>query len=310
MERKSKILITGITGFIAPHIASELVKRNFEVYGLIRYVTGRRLETPNVIQVFGDLRETHMINSILKNIMPDYVIHLGALSAVSESYDHYNEYMDINLQGTINLAEGCLRLVPNLKQFLFASTSETYGNQESFPIKETAKLRPNSPYAVSKAGATMYLEYMWEAYNFPVTLCVPFNTYGRSDNRHFVTERILTQMLSGQDEIRLGDPDPIRDLLYRDDHVEAYLSVLDNDEAIGEKFNFCTGKGYSIEELVHECAQATGWEGEVVWHTIPARPLDIDTLIGSNEKAGKYLGWHPKVALGEGLRKTIDNLKQ
>lgn len=308
MERKRNILLTGVTGFIAPHIATELVKRDYNVYGLVRYVTGRKLDLPNVTQVFGDLRETHTINALLKNIMPDYVIHLAAISAVSESYDHYSEVIDVNLHGTINLAEGCLRHVPNLKQFITAGTSEEYGNQTEFPIREDAVLYPNSPYAVSKAASTMYLKYMRDAYGFPITICRPYNTYGRLNNRHFVTERILSQMLEGRDVVRLGDPLPVRDMLFRDDHVAAYLKVLGNINAVGEAINFCTGVGTSIENLVDLCAELTGWKGVVKWHTIPKRPLDIDCLIGDNSKAKSLVGWEPKYSLREGLNKIIEEL--
>ena len=300
----SKILISGGTGFIGSHLIPKLVEREHDVWSLERYVTGRYSESKNIKTVFGDLRSHFAVRNIIRQVQPDFVIHLAAISAVSYSYEHPNEVMDTNLVGTINLAESCLREVPNFKQFLFASTSETYGNQTEIPIKETATLYPNSPYAVAKTAATMYLEYMRDAYNFPITLCTPFNTYGRIKNRHFVTERILTQMLEGAKELRLGDPDPVRDLVFRDDHLNAYLTMLKNVDAVGEKVNFCTGKGYSIAELVSHCAEATGWSGEVVWYTIPKRPLDIDVLIGDNTKA-RSLGWTPKYDLNAGLKKTI-----
>lgn len=310
MEKGEKVILTGMPGFIATHLAPRLVERGLKVYALIRYVTGRRVNMPKgVIQVHGDLRDAFTIRHIVSDVMPDYVVHLAALSPVAFSYDRPKEYMDVNLQGTINLAESCLRQVPHFKQFLFASTSECYGNQRQIPIKEDACLYPNSPYAVSKAGATMYLEYMRDAYGFPVTLCVPFNTYGRIENTHFVTERILSQMLSGEKEIRLGDPDPVRDMLYREDHVNAYLMALENGDALGEKINFCTGIGYSIAELVSHCAELTGWNGDVVWYTVPKRPLDIDVLIGDNTKA-RGLGWMPKYDLVSGLRETIKGLKR
>jgi len=162
---------------------------------------------------------------------------------------------------------------------------------------------------VSKAASTMYLEYMRDAYNFPMTICRPFNTYGRTKNRHFVTERILTQMLGRKEVISLGDPDPVRDMVFRDDHVDAYMTVLGNPDALGEIVNFCTGVGYSIHKLLHECMIITRWVGEVKWNTIPRRPLDIDVLIGDNSKA-KSLGWEPKYTLQSGLKKTIEELIQ
>lgn len=113
------------------------------------------------------------------------------------------------------------------------------------------------------------------------------------------------QMLSGN-TIKLGDPTPIRDLLYIDDHVNAYLSCLGNDKAIGEVFNFCTGQGITILELVDSLKDITAIQEEVVWNTIPKRPLDIQVLIGDHTKATRILGWRPKVKLEEGLSIIAD----
>ena len=300
----SKILISGISGFIGSHLAPLLVERGYDVYGLIRYVAGRRLDTQNIKQVFGDPRDAFVINSIIKHVMPDIVVHLAALSPVSASYDHPNEYIDVNLQGTVNLAEACLREVPHFKQFLFASTSETYGNGDSPKIESTPQ-NPNSPYAISKLAAEKYLLYMKDAYNFPITVLRPFNTYSRKKNYHFVVEHTIMKMLT-EKTCRMGDLSPIRDFMYVDDHVSAYLTCLDNSLAIGEVFNFCTGTGVKVEEMVHLVKKLIGFDGEIVFGTIPKRPLDIDVLIGSYEKAEKVLGWNPQYTLEEGLKKTID----
>lgn len=300
----SKILISGISGFIGSHLAPLLVERGYDVYGLIRYVAGRRLDTQNIKQVFGDLRDAFVINSIIKHVMPDIVVHLAALSPVSASYDHPNEYIDVNLQGTVNLAEACLREVPHFKQFLYASTSETYGNGSAIKTESTPQ-NPNSPYAVSKLAAEKYLLYMSAGYNFPVTVLRPFNTYGRKRDYHFVVEHAIMKMLT-EKTCRMGDPSPVRDFMYVDDHVSAYLACLENPLAIGEAFNFCTGIGLSIKELVYLIRRLIGFEGEIEWGTKPKRPLDIDVLIGSYEKAEKVLGWRPQYTLEEGLTKTIE----
>lgn len=305
MGRRDKILLSGISGFIGSHLAPLLVERGYDVYGLVRYVTGRRLDIPNIKQVFGDIRDFFVINSIIKNVMPDIVIHLAAFSAVSASYDHPHEFLDTNLQGTVNLSEACLREIPHFRHFLFAGTSEEYGNQAKFPIEENAELRPNSPYAVSKVAADNYLRYMHEAYDFPVTILRPFNTYGRKNDMHFVVERIIYQMLQNS-TIQLGDPTAIRDFMYVNDHVNAYLTCLENPKAIGDVFNFCTGYAVSIKELAELLSKLTHFSGEVLWGTIPARPLDINKLFGSYEKAKKVLGWQPKCSLEEGLKKTIE----
>jgi len=236
------------------------------------------------------------------------VIHLAAISPVSYSYDHPNEVLEANLTGTVNLAEACLREVPQFRQFLFASSSETYG-KGPVPKTEETPQNPNSPYSVSKLAAEKYVLYLRDAYRLPATVLRLFNTYGRKDNADFVVERTIVQMLRGH-TVRLGAPSPVRDLLYVDDHVNAYLSCLGNEKAIGGIFNFSTGRGVSVSELVGLLASLTGFVGEVAWDTIPRRPLDIDRMIGDSSQAEKILGWRPRVNLEEGLRLCIAHWKQ
>jgi len=137
----------------------------------------------------------------------------------------------------------------------------------------------------------------------------PFNTYGRKDNKHFFIERTITQMLS-QDRVYLGDSDAVRDWVYVDDHINAYLTALGNKKAIKQVFNICTGKGYSTKEAAELIAKLIGFKGEILWNQTPKRPLDAKVLIGDNSKARKLLGYEPKYSLEEGLKNTIDYWKQ
>jgi nucleoside-diphosphate-sugar epimerase len=211
--------------------------------------------------------------------------------------------------GTINLAEVCLREVHTFKHFLFAGTSEEYGNQEKTPVVETAELHPNSPYSVSKVAADKYVQYMRDAYEFPITVLRNFNTYGRKDNTHFVVERTIVRMLEGK-TVRLGDPSPIRDLMYVDDHVSSYLTCLENEKAMGETINFCTGRGVSVGEVVEKISEIVNFKGEILWNCIPKRPLDIAVLVGDNRKARQLLNWQPQFGLEEGLKLTIKYWKE
>lgn len=302
-----KVLITGGNGFIGSQLIPKLIEHGYDVYSLERYVTGRYVlgGHRSVKTVFGDLRDHFAVRKLVREVQPDAVVHLGSISAVSYSYDHPIEVMETNFLGTVNLAESCLREVPHFKHFLFAGTSEEYGNQEKVPIQETVELRPNSPYAVSKVAADKHLQYMRDAYDFPVTILRNFNTYGRRDNTHFVVERTIAQMLGGK-TVKLGDPKPVRDFMYFYDHANSYLTCLENEKSIGEIFNFCTGRGVSIAELVESIKELTGFESEVIWNSIPERPLDIAVLVGDHSKAKRILGWEPKFTLEDGLRVTID----
>jgi len=301
----TKILVTGGSGFIGSHLVSQLTARDHEVYSLERHVTGRYvLGLARRTIVYGNLQDSFVIRKIVREIQPEAVFHLAAISPVAYSYDHPQEVLEVNTLGTINLAEACLREVPRFKHFLYAGTSEEYGNQTKFPIKEDAELRPNSPYSVSKVASDKYIQYMRDAYDFPVTVLRPFNTYGRKGDAHFVIERAITQMLKNK-KIVLGDPTPTRDFMYVDDHVNAYLTCLDNEKAIGGVFNFCTGRGITIRKLASLLAKLTDFDGKIIWGAIPARPLDIQKLVGSCEKAKRVLGWRPKYTLEKGLKLTV-----
>lgn len=302
-----RILITGATGFVGSHLVKRLAdQKEQDLCTLQRYVTGRYVlgAEHGIKTMFCDVRDHFAVRAAIREIQPEVVIHLAAVSPVSYSYDHPNEVMETNLIGTVNLAESCLREVPHFKHFLFASTSETYGNGP-VPKREDTPQCPNSPYSVSKHAAEKYILYMWDAYKFPMTVLRAFNTYGRRDNTHFLVERMLVQMLRGE-TVKLGDPTPERDLLYVDDHADAYLTCIDNPKAIGKIFNFATGQKITVKALVEKMKEMTGFRGQVLWDTIPRRPLDIQFLYGDASKAKSVLGWQAKVSLEEGLRRSIN----
>ena len=305
-----RILITGAAGFVGCHMLAPLIEREHEVFSLERHRSWREPLGASTAgrPVFCDLRDHFAVRQVVRDVQPEAVIHLAAISPVSYSYDHPNEILEANLIGTVNLAEACLREVPQFRQFLFASSSETYG-KGPVPKTEETPQNPNSPYSVSKLAAEKYVLYLRDAYRLPATVLRLFNTYGRKDNADFVVERTIVQMLRGH-TVRLGAPSPVRDLLYVDDHVNAYLSCLGNEKAIGGIFNFSTGRGVSVSELVGLLASLTGFVGEVAWDTIPRRPLDIDRMIGDSSQAEKILGWRPRVSLEEGLRLCIAHWKQ
>jgi len=302
-----KILVTGGNGFIGSHLIPRLVELEHDVYSLERYVTGRYVlgGERTVKTVFCDLRDHFAVRSAIRNIEPEAVIHLASISSVSYSYEHPQEVIETNFLGTVNLAEACMREVPSFKHFLFAGTSEEYGNSKVNPKTEDSPMCPNSPYSASKVAADKYLQYMRDAYGFPTTVLRNFNTYGRKDNTNFVVERTIVQMLKGKN-VRLGDPLPVRDFLYVDDHVNSFLTCLSNGKALGEVFNFCTGRGTSIKQLVELISELTGFRGQVNWNTIPSRPLDIAELVGDCSKANRLLDWRHKYELKDGLQLTID----
>jgi len=274
-----KVLVTGATGFIGSHLIPKLIDKGYDVWSMERYITGRIGQTHIVKTVYADLVDGFTVRKALRIVQPDVVVHLASISPVAYSYDHPQEVMQTNLIGTINLAESCLREVHN-------------------------PLCPCSPYAVSKVACEHYLNYMKEAYDFPVTILRPFNTYGRKNDYHFLIEKTIVQMLT-RNVVELVDPNPVRDWLYVEDHVNAYLTCLGNPKAIGHVFNFYTGKGYTVKETVDKIAELIEFKGEIRWGSAPQRPVESKVIIGSYEKAKRMLGWEPKYSLEEGLKETI-----
>lgn len=300
----TRILITGGTGFIGQHLIPKLTELGYEVFSVEQYFWSS-IESGR--EYLADVNDVFALTQIFRKIKPEVVIHLAAATAVAYSYDHPNEVISTNLVGSINLAEISRIECPRLKQFICPSSAEVYGNNGKLLKREDDNLEPNSPYAVSKEAVERYLKYMHYAYGFPITIFRPFNTYGRIDSHWFVVEKVIYQMLTNEKLIRLGDPDPIRDFLYVDDHIYAYLAALENENAIGETFNLCTGHGISIISLVNMIKDIIGWDGVVEWQTMSKRPLDIANLVGSNEKLRSVLKLAEPIRLEEGLKKTIVN---
>lgn len=302
-----RILVTGAGGFIGSHLVPKLID-NHEVLTLNRYVVGRLGE--EVPCYFCDIRDYDAVRRTIREVQPEALIHLACVSPQSYSYDHPHEVIDTNLMGTINLAEACRREVPHFQHFLFAGSAEEYGNNGFLLQKENSPRVAVSPYSVAKIASEDYLNYMQKAYKFPITNLRNTNTYGRKKERHFVIEKVITQALQGN-EIRLGTPDAIRDFQYVEDHVSSYLTVLNNpSDAIGRTFNFGTGVGITITELVVTIKEMTGFQGSIVFNTMPARPLDIQTLVIDASFAKYTLGWKSKWSLTDGLRATIDYWRQ
>lgn len=299
-----KALVTGSGGFIASFLIPRLIKEGFEVIGFERFKPTYGLET-EIKTYYGDLVYFHSIAEVIKKEQPEVVCHLAAISTADIfAYENWEEVIHTNIIGTANLIEALRRYDLKLKKFVFASSSEVYGNQDKFPITENMVFKPNSPYAVSKASSELYLYYCGEAYNFPYIILRPFNTYGKIPRRT-VVEKITLNMLLQKPEIRLGSRTAVRDFLFVDDHVEGYIKAI-NSEITKEIFNLCTGRGTSIEELVNIVKGLTNYKGNIIWSSMPPRPNDTKILIGSYEKAKNILGWFPKYSLEDGIKRMIE----
>jgi GDP-mannose 4,6-dehydratase len=312
-----KVLITGILGFIGSHLAERLVDEGYEVYGVVRRVANRNLEIikrilKDVTLVTGDITDYVSIRNALKTANPDIIIHLAALTPVRDSFERPFEYQQANLLGTMNVVHAMLELPdPQTRKLIAASTAEVYGLQETEPLKESLALRPTSPYAVSKAAADLYLQMMFHTSNINGTILRPTNTYGRKFDNSFMIEYLVTQMLKGE-KVYIGAPHSVRDYMYVNDHVNAYMLAIRNAKAKGQVYNVGTGIGTSNKELAETIAEKVGYEKKRITFGsyppgYPYRPLISDqaSIVLDSTKIKKELNWSPQVHLSEGIDKSI-----
>jgi GDP-mannose 4,6-dehydratase len=313
-----RVLITGIFGFIGSHLATKLVQEGFEVYGLARRVASRNLEVladilQDVTLVSGDVSDYVSVRNAIKSANPDVIFHLAAISPVRDSFERPFEYQQTNYIGTMNVAHSLLDLPdPQTRKLIAASTAEVYGIQSNEPLREELTLCPSSPYAVSKAASDLYLRMMFLSFDLNGTILRPTNSYGRKFDNSFVIEYLVTQMLKGE-KIYIGAPDSVRDYMYVDDHVNAYVLAMKNAKAKGKVYNVSTTIGTSNKELVLMIARKIGFDKKnIVIGSYPPgypyRPLvsDQPSIVLDSSKIRQELNWAPKTSLSDGLDKVID----
>ncbi len=311
-----KIFVTGVTGFLGYILASELSKMGHDVAGLLRRDYRRETHILDELPIafyFGDVNDPYAIGSALGSFRPDIICHLAAKTRVGESFERPFEYLHVNFDGTVNMALAAREKCPELRKFIFAGSVEEYGNQpeNKYPLKEECELMPDAPYAVAKVGAEKYLAFLARSYSFPAVLFRQTNCYGRTRDTFFVTEAIASQMLTS-DVVKLGDPKPVRDFLYVDDLMNAYVKVIeraDDPTVNGEVFNISTGAATSIAELADLVASKTGWHGKLVWGCRPIRPGEVRKIVADSSKFRRALNWEPKYDISSGLDLVIAALK-
>jgi len=262
----------------------------------------------DVVLVSGDISDYVSMRNATKAVNPDVIFHLAALSPVRDSFERPFEYQQANYIGTMNVAHALLELQdPKTRKLIAASTAEVYGTQANEPLREELPLHPSSPYAVSKAAGDLYLRMMFQSFDLNGTVLRPANSYGRKFDTSFLIEYLVTQMLKGE-KIYIGAPDSIRDYMYVDDHVNAYVLAMKNAKAKGQIYNVGTMVGISNRALALMIAERIGFdEKSIVFGSYPPgypyRPLisDQTSIVLDSNKIKNDLGWTPKTSLSEGI---------
>lgn len=312
-----KVLVTGSDGFIGSHLTEELVKKGYEVKAFVYYNsfnTWGWLDTlpkdiMKNIEVFqGDIRDPNGVEEAVKDV--NAVFHLAALIAIPFSYHSPDTYVDTNIKGTLNVLQAARK--HGTDRVLVTSTSEVYGTAQYVPIDEKHPFQGQSPYSATKIGADRLAESFYRSFQLPVTIARPFNTYGPRQSARAVIPTIITQLLAGKTEIKLGSLTPTRDFNYVKDTVNGFISIYESDKTVGEEINIATQKEISIGQLAEELIRQINPNAKIVCDEERIRPekSEVNRLLGCNEKMLRLTNWKPQYSFEDGLKETIAFLKR
>lgn len=314
--RMKKLIVTGSDGFIGSHLVEELVKAGYEIRAFVYYNSFNSNGWLDILPkdimssvevVSGDIRDPHGVKSAVRGT--DAIIHLAALIAIPFSYVAPDAYIDTNIKGTLNVLQAA-RECDN-ERVLITSTSEVYGTAQYVPIDEKHPYQGQSPYSATKIGADRLAESFYRSFGLPVTIVRPFNTYGPRQSARAVIPTIISQLLSGMDEIRLGSLSPTRDFNYVKDTVNGFIQIFKSDSTIGEEINIATQTEISIGDLANELIRQINPNAKIVCDEQRLRPekSEVNRLLGCNEKIYRLTGWKSNYTLEQGIAETIEFMK-
>lgn len=312
-----KVLVTGADGFIGSHLTELLVKEGYDVKAFVYYnsfnswgwIDSIDKEIRNSIEIFtGDIRDPNGVRVAMKNM--EEVYHLAALIAIPFSYHSPDSYVDTNIKGTLNVLQAARDL--ETSRVLVTSTSEVYGTAQYVPIDEKHPYQGQSPYSATKIGADRLSESFYRSFNMPISIVRPFNTYGPRQSARAVIPTIITQLLSGVEEIKLGALSPTRDFNYVKDIARGFVEIAKSERTIGEEINIATGKEISIGELAQELIQQINGNAKIICEEKRVRPekSEVNRLLGCNQKIKSLTNWMPDYNFEVGLKETIDWFKE
>ncbi|MGB4660456.1 MAG: NAD-dependent 4,6-dehydratase LegB [Mobilitalea sp.] len=311
-----KVLVTGADGFIGSHLTESLLEQGYDVKAFTFYNsfnTWGWLDTLpkdklKQIEIFsGDIRDPNGVYEAMTGV--EQVFHLAALIAIPFSYHSPDSYVDTNIKGTLNVLQAARKL--DTKRVLITSTSEVYGTAQYVPIDEKHPFQGQSPYSATKIGADRLAESFYRSFNMPVTIVRPFNTYGPRQSARAVIPTIISQLLAGIEEIKLGSLTPTRDFNYCLDTANGFIEIAKSDKTIGEEINIATQQEISIGELAAEIIAQINPKARIICEEERLRPekSEVNRLLGSNAKIKSLTSWSPKYTLSEGISETIEWVK-
>lgn len=309
------VLITGAGGFIGSHLTERLLGLGARVRALVHYnsrndpgfLTHLRDRHERLAILSGDVGDLEAVRGFADGA--SVILHLAALVSIPYSYEHVHQVVAVNTLGALNILT--VGRENGVKRIVHTSTSEVYGSARIVPIDEQHPKQPQSPYSASKIAADALALSHYYSFELPVTICRPFNTYGPRQSDRAVIPTLIAQALV-RDEIVLGNLAPTRDFTYVADTVAGFIKVAEAPECIGQEINLGTGEEISVGDLARKIVQLIGRNVEVVSSPERMRPVasEVQRLCSNNAKAKALAGWTPQVSLDEGLRATIEWVKQ
>ncbi|MCP4275855.1 MAG: SDR family NAD(P)-dependent oxidoreductase [Gammaproteobacteria bacterium] len=306
-----KALITGADGFIGSHLTEMLVRKGYSVAALSQYNSFNSwgwledVACADEIEVLsGDIRDSHYCRHITQGV--DVIFHLAALIAIPYSYVAPESYVDTNVKGTLNICQAALD--NKVKRLIHTSTSEVYGTAQYVPIDEKHPLQAQSPYSATKIAADAMATSYFNAFDLPVTIARPFNTYGPRQSARAVIPTIITQIATGKKQIKLGDVSPTRDFNYVEDTCRGFLQLANCDAAIGETVNIGSNYEISVGDTLNLIKELMGSDVEFVVDEQRIRPekSEVFRLWCDNTRIEQLTGFKPQVNIRDGLQRTID----
>ena len=304
-------LVTGADGFIGSRLVELLVKKGYKIKALSQYNSFNNwgwiedIECKDKVEVLtGDIRDPHYCKFITKNV--DIIFHLAALIAIPYSYVAPDSYVDTNIKGTLNICQAA-KEQGNIR-VIHTSTSEVYGTAQYTPIDEEHPMQPQSPYSATKIAADAMAMSFYNAFNLPVTIARPFNTYGPRQSARAVIPTIITQIANGATKIKLGDITPTRDFNYVDDTCRGFIALAECDESIGQVVNIGSNFEISIGDTLNMIKELMDSDVKFIVDSQRIRPekSEVFRLLCDNSKIKKLTGFKSQVGIREGLQRTID----
>lgn len=306
-----KVLVTGGAGFIGSEVVSQLLGKGATVTVLDNFSSGKKEYLPSNKKklriIKGDIqKETDVAKSVKDQ---EVVVHMAALPFIPDSFYYPADFFRVNTIGSVNMISHSVKS-KSVELFIQISTSEVYGTAQYSPMDENHPTAPHSTYAVSKLAADRAAFTLHKENGFPTVIIRPFNSYGPRYTEPYIIPEIMNQLLSGSNELVLGNVHASRDFTFVSDTADGILRIIGHERAIGEIINIGSGMEIKILDLAHKIAKITKRKIKIEYDESRERPYDVNRLICNNRKARDLLGWRPKISMDEGLKLTFDWAKK